>query len=515
MIVNKHPRTFILKRLFRHYRQLRFLQSSSTEEYDLVVIGGGSGGLACAKAASQLQKKVAVLDFVTPSTQGTTWGLGGTCVNVGCIPKKLMHHASLLGEAIKDSKAYGWSVPDQVQNDWATLSTAVQNHVKSLNWGHRVQLRDKGVEYINGLGRFVDTQTVQVTDNRGTEKLLKTKNTVIAVGVRPYFPSQIPGALEYAISSDDLFWLKKSPGKILIVGASYIALECGGFLIGLGLDTTVMIRSRPLRQFDQQMASLVTDYMESKGTRFLKTCVPVSIEKTTGGQLVVKYENLTDRQIKEEVFDTVMFATGRHAMVRNLNLEGIGVKIDQETQKVIGDHGEDHERTSVPNIYAIGDILHKRPELTPVAIKAGQLLAERLFGGSQVQMNYDLVPTTVFTPLEYGVVGISEEEAISRHGDENIEVFHAFYTPLEFVVPQRNSSQCYIKAVCFGDSVLGLHLIGPNAGEVIQGFAVALRCGATWQNISGSVGIHPTSAEEIVKLHITKRSGLDPTVTGC
>lgn len=512
MFVNKHSRTFIFKRLPRNYRQFT---SSSTEDYDLVVIGGGSGGLACAKAASQLQKKVAVLDFVTPSTQGTTWGLGGTCVNVGCIPKKLMHHASLLGDAIRDSKAYGWNVPDQVQSDWTTLSTAVQNHVKSLNWGHRVQLRDKNVEYINGLGSFKDPHTVRVKESNGTERLLKTRNAVIAVGVRPYVPSQIPGAVEYGVTSDDLFWMKKSPGKTLLIGASYIALECGGFLNGLGFDTSIMVRSRLLKQFDQQMAELVAESMESKGTRFLRKCVPVSIEKDSRGRLVVKYEDLTNRQTKEEVFDTVMFATGRHAVTNNLNLEALGIEVDQTTQKVFGGHSDDHERTSVANIYAIGDILHNRPELTPVAIQAGQLLADRLFGGSQVQMDYDMIPTTVFTPLEYGVVGISEEKAVSCHGEENIEVYHAFYTPLEFAVPRRDASHCYIKAICFGDRILGLHLIGPNAGEVIQGFAVALRCGATWSGLSGSVGIHPTTAEEVVKLHITKRSGADPTVTGC
>ncbi|XP_022340615.2 thioredoxin reductase 2, mitochondrial-like [Crassostrea virginica] len=515
MIVCKHSRTFPLKQLSKHCRNLRYFSSASPEEYDLVVIGGGSGGLACAKAASQLEKRVAVLDFVTPSPQGSSWGLGGTCVNVGCIPKKLMHQASLLGEAIHDSKAYGWRVPDHPHNDWETLSTAVQNHVKSLNWGHRVQLKDKKVEYINGLGSFEDPHTVRVRDKAGKEKLLRTKNTVIAVGVRPHIPSQIPGAMEHSITSDDLFWMKKSPGKTLLIGASYIALETGGFLNGLGFDTTIMVRSRPLKQFDQQMGGLVADSMEAKGTRFLKNCVPVSIEKDAGGGLKVTYKNLTDRQTQEGVFDTVMFATGRHAVTKNLNLEAVGVKVDPNTNKVIGGHEGDNERSSAPNIYAIGDILHGRLELTPVAIKAGQLLAERLFGGSRVQMDYDLVPTTVFTPLEYGVVGISEEEAISRHGADKIEVYHAFYTPLEFAIPQKNAKQCYIKGVCFGDKILGLHLIGPNAGEVIQGFAVALRCGATWSGLTGSVGIHPTTAEEVVKLHITKRSGLDPNVTGC
>ncbi|KAK3083951.1 hypothetical protein FSP39_005938 [Pinctada imbricata] len=489
--------------------------SDKTDRYDLVVIGGGSGGLACSKEAAQFNKRVAVLDFVQPSTQGTKWGLGGTCVNVGCIPKKLMHQAALLGQAVRDARSYGWSVPQDISMDWQVMSEAVQNYVKSMNFGHRVQLQDKKVEYINAFGSMVDPNTVKATDAQGKERLLHADNVVIAVGGRPIIPEQMPGALEHCISSDDIFWLKKAPGKTYVnISGLNIALECGGFLTGMGYNTTVMVRSICLRYFDQQMSKLVTDYMENNGTRFLWRHKPVKFEKDREGKIVVTYSDENGNTLTER-FDTVLMATGRKALTKNLNLEDIGVKLDRESHKVLGDHGGDQERSSVHNIYSIGDVLQGRPELTPVAIKAGKLLAHRLFGNSTHQMDYDIVPTTVFTPLEYGVVGVSEEAAINKYGEENVEVYHAFYRPLEFSIPNRDASQCYIKAICTEDEVVGLHITGNNAGEIIQGFTTAVRCGASWEDFSKTVGIHPTTAEEIVKMQITKRSGLDPRVTGC
>eukprot|EP00795_Rhopilema_esculentum_P008423 gene8423-14404_t len=181
-------------------------------DYDMVVVGGGSGGLACSKEAAHFGKKVAVLDYVDPSFQGTTWGLGGTCVNVGCIPKKLMHQAALLGESVRDAKKYGWNIPENFNHDWSVLSEAVQNHVHSLNWGHRVQLKTKSVDYINGKGSFLDSHTIKAVTKNGREKIISGQNIVVAVGGRPRFPN-IPGAKEYCISSDDLFWLKKPPGR--------------------------------------------------------------------------------------------------------------------------------------------------------------------------------------------------------------------------------------------------------------------------------------------------------------
>uniref|UniRef100_A0A668ARN5 Thioredoxin reductase 2 n=1 Tax=Myripristis murdjan TaxID=586833 RepID=A0A668ARN5_9TELE len=394
-------------------------------EYDLVVIGGGSGGLACSKEAAQLGQKVAVLDYVEPSVKGTKWGLGGTCVNVGCIPKKLMHQAALLGTAVKDAKKYGWQISEPVSHDWATMAEGVQNHVRSLNWD--------------------------------------------------------------------------------------VALECAGFLTGIGLDTTVMVRSIALRGFDQQMAGLVTDYMEAYGTKFAWKCVPRSVDKLSSGALQVTWMDTQTGKEQKDTYDSVLWAVGRAPETKALGLDKVGVQLNNETGKIVV--GAD-ESTSVPNIYAFGDISEGRPELTPTAIKAGKLLARRLAGQSAELMNYDNVPTTVFTPLEYGCVGLSEEEAERRHGTDAIEVYHAFYKPLEFTVAERDASQCYIK-VGINQKILGLHFTGPNAGEVTQGFAMSFQCGATYSHLLQTVGIHPTCAEELIKLNITKRSGLDATVTGC
>uniref|UniRef100_A0A8C3UVP3 thioredoxin-disulfide reductase (NADPH) n=1 Tax=Catharus ustulatus TaxID=91951 RepID=A0A8C3UVP3_CATUS len=419
-------------------------------EYDLLVIGGGSGGLACAK-------------------EGTAWGLGGTCVNVGCIPKKLMHQAALLGSSLKDAQHYGWSISQPVHH------TCVQNYVKSLNWGHRVQLQEKKVKYFNIKGSFSDPHTVRGLTKAGKETVITADNIVIATGGRPKYPVHVAGALEYGITSDDLFWLKESPGKTLIVGASYVSLECAGFLTGIGLDTTVMMRSIPLRGFDQQMASLVTEHMESYGTKFLKRCFPTKVEKLKSNRLQVTWKNADLGTEETDSFNTVMWAVGRAPDTKTLNLEAAGVKTNSETGKIIVDASE---ATSVPHIYAIGDITEGRPELTPTAIAAGKLLAQRLFSQSSELMDYDNVPTTVFTPLEYGCVGLSEEAAVQRHGSDNIEVYHAYYKPLEFTVAERDATQCYIKMVCLREReqrILGLHFIGPNAGEVIQGFALGIK----------------------------------------
>uniref|UniRef100_A0A8C7BZ89 Thioredoxin reductase 2 n=1 Tax=Neovison vison TaxID=452646 RepID=A0A8C7BZ89_NEOVI len=277
------------------------------QNYDLLVIGGGSGGLACAKEAAQLGKKVAVVDYVEPSPRGTRWGLGGTCVNVGCIPKKLMHQAALLGGMVRDAPHYGWAL-QPVPHDWTTMAEAVQNHVKSLNWGHRVQLQDRKVTYFNIKASFVDAHMVCGVSKGRKETLLSAEHIVIATGGRPRYPTHIEGALEYGITSDDLFWLKESPGKTLVVGASYVALECAGFLTGLGLDTTVMIRSIPLRGFDQQMSSLVTEYMASQGTRFLRGCTPSRVQRLPDGQLQVTWEDPSSGKEDTGTFNTVLWA---------------------------------------------------------------------------------------------------------------------------------------------------------------------------------------------------------------
>ncbi|KAH8314991.1 hypothetical protein KR074_012490 [Drosophila pseudoananassae] len=481
-------------------------------DYDLIVIGGGSAGLACAKEAVLNGARVACLDFVKPTpTLGTKWGVGGTCVNVGCIPKKLMHQASLLGEAVHEAAAYGWSVDEKIKPDWGKLVQSVQNHIKSVNWVTRVDLRDKKVEYINGLGSFVDSHTLLAKLKSG-ERTITAQTFVIAVGGRPRYPD-IPGAIEYGITSDDIFSLDREPGKTLVVGAGYIGLECAGFLKGLGYEPTVMVRSIVLRGFDQQMAELVASSMEERGIPFLRKTVPLSVEKQDDGKLLVKFKNVETGEEAEDTYDTVLWAIGRKGLVDDLNLQNAGVTTQKDKIPV-----DSQEATNVANIYAVGDIIYGKPELTPVAILAGRLLARRLYGGSTQRMDYTDVATTVFTPLEYACVGLSEEDAVKQYGADEVEVFHGYYKPTEFFIPQKSVRYCYLKAVAErnGDQrVYGLHYLGPVAGEVIQGFAAALKSGLTINTLINTVGIHPTTAEEFTRLNITKRSGLDPTPATC
>lgn len=498
--------------------RLQQLMSGDEREfdYDLFVIGGGSGGLACSKEAVEFGLRVAVADFVTPTPIGTRWGLGGTCVNVGCIPKKLMHQAALLGESISDSRHYGWKVEENVSHDWEMMVQAIQDHVHSLNWGYKVQLRNKKVKYYNKYASLVDNHTLTLKDKSGNEETVTARNIVLAMGGRPTYPD-IPGAKECAITSDDIFSLPYAPGRTLFIGASYISLECAGFLHGLGYDTTVMVRSIFLRGFDQDMANKVGEHMENHGVKFLKKCVPVKMEKIeegSPGKVKVTYKN-NEGVESSDVFDTVVFAVGRAPCTKGIGLENAGVKLNEKNGFVNTDV---FDKTNVDNIYGIGDLADGKPELTPVAIQAGKLLARRLFAGGRKKCDYTSVPTTVFTPLEYGVCGLSEEDAIAQLGADNVEVYHSNFTPLEATVPHRLDNECYAKIICNlkdSERVVGVHVVGPNAGEIIQGFGIALKIGATKEHFDELIGIHPTNAEIFTTMDKTKRSGADINLTGC
>ncbi|XP_073431237.1 thioredoxin reductase 1, cytoplasmic isoform X2 [Dendrobates tinctorius] len=444
------------------------------------------------------------------------WRLGGTCVNVGCIPKKLMHQAALLRQALKDSSKYGWQIEDNVQHNWDIMTESIQNYIGSLNWNYRVALMENKVKYENGYGEFVEPHKIKSTNSRGKVKFFTAEKFLIATGERPRYLG-IPGDKEYCITSDDLFSLPYCPGKTLVVGASYVALECAGFLAGLGLDVTVMVRSILLRGFDQQMADKIGEHMEEHGVKFIKHFVPTEIEQIeagTPGKLKVTSQSTDGTEITEE-YNTVLLAIGRDACTRKIGLDIPGVKINEKTGKI---PVNDEEQTSAPHIYAIGDVLEDKLELTPVAIQAGRLLARRLYGSSTVKCDYINVPTTVFTPLEYGACGLSEEKAISKYGEANIEVYHSYFWPLEWTVPARDNNKCYAKVICNindNERVVGFHVLAPNAGEITQGFAAAIKCGLTKEQLDNTIGIHPVCAEIFTTLSVTKRSGGSIMQAGC
>jgi thioredoxin reductase (NADPH) len=463
-------------------------------DFDYFVIGGGSGGLASAKKAASLGAKVAVADFVKPSPAGTTWGLGGTCVNVGCIPKKLMHTSSLFRETQADMHGLGWE--SKTSHSWEKMVGEVNGYIKGLNYGAKGELRDAKIKYYNKFAKFAGPNTIELEDKKGAKEQVTAKNILIACGGRPNLGGY-PGAEECCISSDDIFWRKNPPGKTLVVGASYIALETAGFVAGFGFDTTVMVRSILLRGFDQDIATKIGDYMEKKGIKFVRQTVPSKFEKTADGKTKVFVD---DKEFG--VYDTVFIAIGRTGCAGWLNLEAAGVPYDAKTGKV---KANEDDSTSVPHIYAVGDVLEGLPELTPVAIQAGRLLANRLYGSKNKRnMDYADIATTVFTPIEYGAVGLTEDDAKKKFGD-NMVVYHMLNKPLSWGLnSEREDDYGFFKVICDksqDEKVVGIHLLGPDAGEVTQGLALAMKAGITKDDFDNCVGIHPTFAEGLTTMY--------------
>ncbi|CAD7969422.1 unnamed protein product [Amoebophrya sp. A25] len=474
--------------------------SMAQYDYDFFVLGGGSGGLAAAKRAGGLGKRTAVADYVEPSPAGTTWGLGGTCLNVGCIPKKLCHFAAQAPEFQQDFAALGWEF--QAKHNWEQMIQSINNYIKGSNWGNKTDLKHKDVKYYNKYATFVDAHTIQLRDKKGAVETVTADKIMISVGGRPNYGGY-PGVEECCISSDDIFWQKKPPGKTLVVGASYIALECAGFIASLGFDTTVMVRSILLRGFDRDMADMIGGYMQDHGVKFANGMVPSKFEKN--GDKTKVFVN--DEEFGE--YDTVLMAIGRTGLATKLNLEAAGVNFDAKNGKIPVDS---LDKTNVDNIFAIGDIALGRLELTPVAIQSGRLLVDRLFDNSKKPMDYQNVATTVFTPIEFGTVGLSEDDAIAQYGKDNLTIYHGYFHPLEWRCNhERPKAACYMKYICDpakGDKIIGMHVLGPNSGEMIQGFAVALKCGMTREMLNDTVGIHPTCAESMCDLQEVKKEGI-------
>ena len=481
-------------------------------DYDFFVIGGGSGGLAASKEAAKFGKKVGLADFVKPSPLGSKWGLGGTCVNVGCIPKKMMHTAAIYRDNLRFYQGAGFNKMDDTHN-WNKLVESVQNGIASMNFIYRGELRSKKVKYYNKLAKVIEPHKIELTDKNGKVEVVTADKILLAVGGRPNYPD-IPGLKEYCITSDDLFSLKKSPGKTLVIGASYIAVECGGFIRGLGYDTTLMVRSIILRGFDRAMADRLHDVLKRQGINFLEKCVPVSFSKAEGEtQITVEYKNLENNQTFKEKFDTVLVAVGRNPDTKNLIVDDLKIKLSASGKISV----DEAEKTSIDNIYSIGDCAEGRPELTPPAILAGKLLARRLFNNSTQLMDYTNVPTTVFTPIEYGSCGMSEEAAKQKYGAD-IKVYHSEYGASEWKFDPENMEKCYVKIIVNtkdNNKVVGFHILAPNAGEITQGVAVAMKCGVTKDIIDSTCGIHPTIAEEMVYLEVTTEMGDGKKATCC
>ena len=500
-------------------------------EYDLVVIGGGSGGMACAKEASRLGARVLLLEYGAPSHRNTPYGPGawGCCVTAGCVPKYLFHQSALLGESLDlDSRPSGWCSSSS-SFDWNTLASNVQSTIKKLRFEYRKSLSSSGVEHIIAKAWMHSDTCVRFRRNKdNSESSVDCKNVLISVGGRPEVPGSdaLPGA-ELCITSDDLFWMKSSPGKTLVVGGGYVALECAGFLNGTHHEVTVAVRSVALRGFDRQCADKVVQLEREAGVKFRFGTELRRIDLCDNDRRKVTFSDNTI-----EVYDTVMLALGRKPATSELQLERAGVQLSFKG-KVVGDLSG---RTHAPHLFAVGDVLDGNFELTPVAIKQGELLARRLFGSSTEEMSSKLVPTTIFTPTEYSKCGLSEEEAYEHYGYDDVEVYLSEFQSLEMMLTQRRrapqtiteeqeevmdverSPECLAKVVCLrsqNERIIGLHFIGPKAGEVMQMGAVAMRMGATKAALDDSIAIHPTIAEAFTGMSVTRRSGKSYTGGSC
>ena len=484
------------------------LKKEDSYDYDLFVIGGGSGGISCAKTSAKLGKKVAVADFVKPSPMGTSWGLGGTCVNVGCIPKKLLHFAALSGEMRHDQNSCGWTVDTSIPHSWEKMISTVNNHIYKLNFGYYSELVDLNIDLKRAYATFPDAKNphlIQLTDGQGKVENVTAERVIVATGGRPRYLN-IEGMKEHAITSDDLFWQKKAPGKTLVLGGGYVALECGGFIKGLGHDVEILYRSVCLRGFDRDMVSKITGYMTKSGVVFNKG-EALSMKKLENGMIEVKVtvdDGQGNKKEETRVVQTVLAAVGRDPVTKTMGLQDLGVDMTNRGYIKV----DENDQSSVPNIYAIGDIALGNLELTPVAIKQGKYLAYRLYGGKNQKVNLKYVATAVFTPLEYGCVGLSEEDAIKEKGEGNIDVYHTNFKPLEwnFLATHDNKS-CYCKVIVNkqDDKVLGIHIVSPSAGEIVQAYTTVVQFGLTYSQMKEMVAIHPTMAEEMLLLEFTKK----------
>ncbi|QSP93949.1 glutathione-disulfide reductase [Marinobacter salinisoli] len=447
---------------------------SDNPQFDLIVIGAGSGGVRLARMSAQRGARVAVVE----SRQ-----LGGTCVNVGCVPKKLFVYGSHVQEDIENAAGYGWHVPmDKVEFDWPTLVANKNTEIERLNGIYDRMLTNAGVTIIHGTASLKDANTVVVGGHSYT-----TRHITIATGSWPVVPD-IPGK-DCILTSNDMFYLPQLPKQAVVWGGGYIAVEFAGILAGLGVETTLIYRGDLfLRGFDDDIRQFTKQEIAKKGVQ-LRFGVTINSVETKGTHYRL---NLSNGESLET--GLVMAATGRKALTDGMGLDEVGVKLDAAGNVAV----DEHFQTSVPGIYALGDVIGT-PQLTPVALAQGMVLSRRLFGDGQGEMDYSAIPTAVFCHPNIGTVGLTEEEA--RQAGHEIRLYRSEFRPMRHTLSGRDE-RSLMKLVVDDqtDRVLGAHMVGPDAGEIIQGLAVAIKAGATKAQFDSTLGIHPTSAEEFVTM---------------
>jgi glutathione reductase (NADPH) len=447
------------------------------EKFDLVVIGGGSGGLAAAQRAAEYGARAVLIE---------SGRLGGTCVNVGCVPKKIMWNAAELGGALHDARDYAFRL-DERGHDWQSLKRKRDAYVTKLNEIYAANLARRNVELLRGRASFLDARTVSAAG-----RTLSAPHVIIATGGRPEVP-RVPGA-ELGITSDGFFELEALPPRMLVAGGGYIAVELSGIFAGLGAQTTLALRGpAPLRAFDPMIAETSLALLREAGVTVVTDIAPGSITRDADGALIATFAD--GRSIGP--FDRLLWAVGRQATVADLALERAGVRLDAS-----GFIATDlYQATSADGVYAIGDVTG-RAQLTPVAIAAGRRLADRLFGGQAGRhLDYDNIPTVIFGHPPIGTVGLTEPAARARYGHDAVKVFRSSFVSLYHAVTDARP-RTEMKLVTLGPEqrIVGLHVVGAGADEMLQGFAVALRMGATKKDFDDTVAIHPTSAEEFVTM---------------